>query len=58
MLTPFFYMETIIGLRPTSETFDPNESDEDTINFNNKRASFGRYIENYHVTDDDEVSDE
>lgn len=40
-----FDVATIIDLRSTGETFDPNKSDEDTINFNGNHASFSRYIE-------------
>lgn len=41
MLTPTLFDEAAItGLRPTGETFDPNESDEDTINFDSSHASF------------------
>lgn len=61
MLTPIlFNVAGITGLRPTSETFDPNEneSDKDTINFDGDRANFGWYIKDYHVTNDNEVSDE
>lgn len=53
-----FNIKVITGLRPTGDNFDPNENDEDTINFNTKRASFGKYIEDHHVTYTNEVSDE
>lgn len=59
MVTPtLFDIATIIGLRPTGENFDPNESDKDTINFNINCAIFGKYIEDYHVTNIDEIFDE
>ncbi|KAI5419674.1 hypothetical protein KIW84_043731 [Lathyrus oleraceus] len=56
MLTPtFFDVASITSLRPIGETFDPNESDEDTIKFDGNHARFSRYIEDYHVIDDDNV---
>lgn len=59
MLTPtLFDVAAIIDLRPTGETFNLNESDEDTINFDGNRASFSQYIKDYHVVDDNEVLDE
>lgn len=43
MLRPtLFDIATIIGILPTSETFDPNESDEETINFDGNHDSFGK----------------
>lgn len=59
MLTPtLFDIAIVTGLCPIGKTFDPNESGEDTPSFDNNCASFGKYIEDYHVTDNDEVSDE
>lgn len=59
MVTPtLFDIEVNIGLLPTGKYFDPNERDEDTINFDTNRANFGRYIEDYHVTNTTEVSNE
>lgn len=58
MLThTLFYVAAIIGLRSTGETFDLNENDKDTINLYSNCTSFNRYIDDYHVTDDDKVSD-
>lgn len=51
-------MATITGLRPARETFDPNERNEDTINFNTDYTSFGHYMANHHYNDTDEVSGE
>lgn len=59
MLTPtLFDIATINGLRPTGKTFDHNESDEDTISFDDNHASLGKYIGDYHVVDRTEVSNE
>lgn len=56
MLKPaLFDVADITKIFPTCETFDPNESDEDTINFDNNRVRFSWYIEEYHITDDKEV---
>lgn len=49
---------TITGLRPTSDDFDPNGRDEDTITLNTNRASFRKYIEDHHDIEIDEVCDE
>lgn len=58
MTLTLFEISTIIGFCLTSETFYPNESDENTIIFDVNCASFGKYIEDYHVADTTEVSDE
>lgn len=58
MVTPtLFDIVSITGLRPTDDNFEPNERDEDTINFNTNRASFGKYIKTYHNNNTVEVSD-
>lgn len=49
-----FDVEAITSLRPTGDSLDPNEGDEDTISFNTNRASFGKYIEHHHATTIDE----
>lgn len=54
---PFFYIATITGLCPNEENFDPNEREEDTIDFDTNRAGFGKYIEDYHVTNNPEFYD-
>lgn len=38
--------------------FDPNEREEDAIEFDLNRSSFGKYIKDYHVTNNPEVYDE
>ncbi|KAI5393548.1 hypothetical protein KIW84_060608 [Lathyrus oleraceus] len=53
-----FDVTTITSLRPIGDIFNPNERDDNTINFNTNRASFGKYIEDHHDTGTDEVSDE
>lgn len=61
MVTPtLFDITTITGLRPTNNNFDliEREREENTISFNTNRASFDKYIKDYHVTDNPEVSDE
>lgn len=59
MVTPtLFDIATIIGLCPIGENFDPNEREENTINFDTNRACFGKYIEDYHVINDPKVSGE
>lgn len=54
----FFDIAAIIGIRPNNDNFDPNEREEDTISFDTNCASFRKYIEDYHVTDNPKVSDE
>lgn len=59
MLTPMFFdVAAIIGLLPTSGNFDPNENDEDIIEFDSNHTGFSRYIEDYHVTGTTEVTAE
>lgn len=59
MMKPtIFDIATITGLCPTGESFNPNENDEDTINFNTNCANFGKYIEDHHDLTTDEVFDE
>lgn len=56
MVTPtLFDITTIISLRPIGEIFDSNKIDEDTINFNNDHASFGKYIVDHYDTTTGEV---
>lgn len=58
MMTPtLFDLATIIGLQPTGKALDPNISNENAINFDHNKASFGRYINDHHDTASDEVSD-
>lgn len=49
-------VEALNGLKPTRETFDPGTTSQN-FKLNFKRASFIRYIEDNHVTDNEEVSD-
>lgn len=59
MVTPtLFDIAAITGLRPTGEMFYPNGREEDAISLNTNHASFGKYIEDYHGTDNPEVSNE
>lgn len=58
MVTPtLFDIAAITGLRPTDDNLEPNGRDEDTINFNTKRASFGKYIKTHQKNNTVEVSD-
>lgn len=59
MVTPILFdIATIIGLRQTGKTFNPNESDEDTIIFDANHVSFRKDTNDYHVTETTKVSDE
>lgn len=59
MLTPtLFDVAAITDLHPAGNNFNPNESDEDNIDFDNNCAGFSRYIETYHVTGTTEVTSE
>lgn len=52
MLTPMLFdVAAITGLLPDGGNFDPNENDEDNIEFDSNYANFTRYIKDYHVTD-------
>lgn len=53
-----FDVAAIAGLQQTREVFDPNERNEDTINFNADQASFGHYMEDHHNKEGHIVSDE
>src|SRR3954469_13311210 len=58
IVTPtLFDVAAITGLRPTGETFDPNEMDDDTIGFNNSTVTYTAFIQRHHVTATEEVSD-
>jgi len=49
----------IIGLKPTGETFDPDACESNFFfDFDTDRAAFGNYIEDQHIRDEEEVSDE
>lgn len=41
-----FDMEAITGLRLDGGNLEPNENDEESIEFDSNRADFTRYIEN------------
>lgn len=57
MLTPtFFDIAAITGLSPIGETFNPNEDADNLIDFDVKNASFSKYINFYHSTEE-EVSE-
>lgn len=59
MLTPtLFDIDAIAGLRPTGEAFDPNEMNEDTINFEYNKDTFTHYMSEHHNTTTDEIFDE
>lgn len=59
MLTPtLFDVVDVLDLRPIGNNFDPNKSDEDTVDFDINRASFDRYIEDYNVSSTTEVTAE
>src|SRR4051812_10692234 len=59
MITPtLFDIAAITGLRPTGETFDPNEMDNDTIGFNDSQVTYTAFIQKHHITTETTVSDE
>lgn len=59
MVTPaLFDIAAITCLYPTGKNFDPNESDDNAINLNTNCSRFGKYIEDYHVTNTGKVSNE
>ncbi|XP_058748016.1 uncharacterized protein LOC131620851 [Vicia villosa] len=59
MVTPtLFDVAAITGLRPTGETFDPNDMDNDTIGFNDSQVTYTAFIQKHHITAETTVSDE
>lgn len=58
MITPtLFDVAGITGLRPTDEVFNPTVLDEGTIEFDQKRTNFAKFINHCHDTTIDELSD-
>ena len=60
MLTPtLFDVATIIGLRPTDETYDPSiVSEENSFDVPTKKATYSNYLSDHYKTDTNEVSDQ
>lgn len=59
MITPTTVLDiaAIVGLHPNGKYFNPNERDEDTINFDNNYAIFAKYILDHHDITTEEVLD-
>lgn len=51
-------VEAITGLRPTSESFNPTDSKENSIGFDKDITGFTKYMEHYHDKDVDYVLDQ